>query len=185
PAGDAPGHRRARHGARASSDRRPAAQGRADPAAGDRERRLQEPDHRRRLDPGQDGAGRADVRARRPASGLRLRQAQGLSGARASGRARQARRLARSPALVRTGPRPARALAPAAGGVPGRRRTWWRGDLKQSSLPARTLGNRSLRPLSMLSYQAVAHFPATSDPDRTLLTRQSLIESWPLTLPLP
>ena len=88
-------------GARAPADRRPPAEGRAHPPAGHRRRRQQEPDHRRRLDPGQDRARRAHARAGRRVSRLRLRQAQGVSGEGPLRRAEEAGRLRHPPALVR------------------------------------------------------------------------------------
>ena len=64
------------------------------PATPDRQRRLQEPDHRRRLHPRQDRARCTHAPARRTVSGLWFRQAQGLSRARAS---RRLKRLGASP----------------------------------------------------------------------------------------
>src|SRR5262249_59108101 len=57
----------------------------------------------RGIDPSQDRSRCPDVRARRPASRLRVLEAQGLPCARAPGSAREAWRLARASPLLRAG----------------------------------------------------------------------------------
>ena len=68
--------------------------------ASHREGRLQEPDHRRRLDPGQDRPRRPNEQAGYGISGIRPFEAQGLSRPRAFGRSCTARRLACSSPLA-------------------------------------------------------------------------------------
>ena len=86
---------------RAPADRCPPAARRLDAPAGHRARRPEEPVHRRRLHPGQDRARRPHARAGRRLSGLRVRQAQGVSGQGPLRGPAQAGRLSHPPPLLR------------------------------------------------------------------------------------